>query len=739
MTTRETDTIEALLRDLEAPIAEIVETAQARLVALGDAAVEALLRALEHPRRALRVGAALTLGRLSEKRALPRLIAIAEGDEDVTVRPLALRAISDIANPNADDALKIFLIRQLGTDDMFNRALACRGLGRIGDAPARQALGLAAKDREKWVRDAAREALASCDLAPRPTKTPASAPSPLSAPDDVSKTSSPAPGQALVAPEHAHPPEVAGLRSLDPVSQCRARDALARRGEAVIPHVAKLLWVPEKATRRVTLELLGRVGSSAAVAQIARVLESDDLEPELRAAALYALGQAIVHSTAEGDAAEDTSASPTFPRTLITAHLDDGDAYIRAAAIVCFASAGGLDRRRAVLALLDDEDEWVHVAGLRALADLVGPDDRDLRDLLMGGLARVTAPSAQAHLLVALTQIIDPPQDDDVILVGPTSFFLDSDEATIRRAALRLVLKASTTLDAAILPRIQEILDDDPETETDIVAALRQSARPDHQTAIPLLAHLLTTSTTRSTIEAAADALTRIGGVTAIDTLIAFANSPRASAKIAAGALTRVAPDASVTAAQDEEGRWTRQLQPRCTCGARLAWVSNGGREELRCPACDTEYVLAMSGRVFDVDRTPFGSCLCCQRKQPLIRGGRGQTLVCPVTNEVHIRPHDAPRQILRLSDLPLGACACCAEPQPLVPVGDRVVCRRTRREHEPGPDGYGLPETGPSVAADIAAINAALLAGSLDIGQSGLPLAATDDGEGNDSDSDNP
>ncbi|PIE65851.1 MAG: hypothetical protein CSA24_01770 [Deltaproteobacteria bacterium] len=711
--------IEGLIRELEAPARELAEAAQGKLAAMGEPAVPFLLRALEHPRRGLRVGAALTLGRMGEVRATTKLIDIAENDEDSSVRPLALRAISDIAGPEATDELKIFFIRRLGDEDMFVRALACRGLGKIGDATSREALQLATKDKEQWVRDVAREALATADLR-KAAKGDAEAGGP--APGDVC-ADPPATEQALVVRgEAAPPPKLAQLRSLDPAVQRQAQEQLVAHGGRVVPHVARLLWVHEKSTRRAAMEVLGRVGTAPAVAQLARLLDSDELEAGLRAAALYALGQA-----AEGARRRGEVPALAFPLELVEAHLDDPDRYVRAAAVVALVRAGGDARRLGVQALVDDEEEWVHVAGGRALAEVATGADRVLRDALLSGLVRITDPSAQTHLLCALAKILDPPQPDDQIVVGPVSFFFESDEETVREAALLLVLAASRQLDGALLARIHELLERDPEAEPLIANALRRKARAGDEAPVALLVRLLRSSEV-STVEAACEALTRIGGVAAVDGLITLANSPRSASRLGAEALARLDPDAAVTAGSDGQGRWSRQLQPRCDCGGSLGWVDAGEREELRCPDCDSEYVQAGNGRVFRADRTPFGNCLCCRRKQPLIRDGRGQTLVCPATDEVHIRPHDAPRQILRLSALPLGACACCDEPQPLVPVAERVVCRRTRREHLPSPEGYRLPGQQPAIAADIDAINAALLAGSLGIGQSGVPLDPRDE-----------
>jgi hypothetical protein len=90
------------------------------------------------------------------------------------------------------------------------------------------------------------------------------------------------------------------------------------------------------------------------------------------------------------------------------------------------------------------------------------------------------------------------------------------------------------------------------------------------------------------------------------------------------------------------------------------------------------------------------------------------------------VRPYDRPREVLRVDQLPLGACRCCPEAQPLEREassggGEQVVCHRTRRAHVLV-DGAWLPAGG-GASADVAAINRALIAGSMALTTSGLPI----------------
>ncbi|MCA9670950.1 MAG: HEAT repeat domain-containing protein, partial [Myxococcales bacterium] len=119
-----------------------LQQARAELCALGDEAVDALLAALSSSVREVRGNAALTLGQMRAQRAVDAIGEMARADEDATVRPLAVRALADIADTSAPSRLKVLLIEALGSKDMFCRALACTGLGRVGDEHCREALRL---------------------------------------------------------------------------------------------------------------------------------------------------------------------------------------------------------------------------------------------------------------------------------------------------------------------------------------------------------------------------------------------------------------------------------------------------------------------------------------------------------------------------------------------------------------------------------------------------------------------
>ncbi|MBW2732336.1 MAG: HEAT repeat domain-containing protein [Deltaproteobacteria bacterium] len=709
--------IQQLIDQLGAPLADVQQEAQRALASQGQAAIAPLVRALGNPRREVRVGAMLTLGSMGATAALPALQLLADNDPDVSLRPVALRAISDLAHPKAGRDLKIFLIRKLGDDDHFVRALACRALGRIADSDARKALNLALEDSESWVRDAARQALvlARAHGAARQE-------------GDTDNES-----MALVrAPSAEVAAQLRGLLSLDVKVQRLAIERLGAIGDDAALHVAPLLYHDVKSTRRAAIETLGSMASALSANHLLDLLADDALEDDLRATTLHTLA----HSPLTGEALEG-AARPD---------LKHPDRYVRAAATVCALHGGSHGRALALKTIIDDEDEWVHVTGFQALQDVASAEDRQHRRLLVEALARVVDPVAQGHLLLALRRIFVPPQQGDPSFEGSLRYFLDSKHDLVREAALLLSIETTLDSNPMLMARVREALREDPRRGAMVAASLARVAREDDEGSLDVLAKLLRDpedGPENRTQRDAARGLMRIGTEAALELLIACANECGEGTCPICKVLETQPAEAELRATREEGQSWRLVVQPRCSaCQVPLVWTDTKVHEELRCPNCQVEYVLGSGQRPIAVDKAPFGLCLCCKRKRLLVRGGRDQTLVCPETKEVHIRPHDTPHQIHLLCDLPLGACACCAERQPLIKVDEKVLCRRTRREHLPDAHGFSLPAPAVGVTTDIDAINEALLGGTLDIGQSGVPLrprASADEAPASEGEDDTP
>ena len=717
--------LRALVAALASPVVAQRREAEAALLAVGPAAVEVLLPALEDTTRDLRTAAALVLGRLGAPEALEPLAAALARETVASARPLLLRGLCDLAHPTASPAVRAQLIRSLSDPDLFCRALACAALGKIGGATAYAALELiAAADPEGQVRAAAKQALlsryAALEQVPGPQATP---PNSLAAANagSLMRTDPIAEGVHALRAGHA-----GGLGG--------AKEKLVRAGESALGALAPLLYADHDGTRLAALEVLGRIGGERATQVLAAFLRDADLGGSLRAATLYALGRAAqpLAATArwEGSEHAPNRGATSGLAPLLRTHLRDPDAFVRAATVDALVRWGGAERAAGVAALFDDEDAWVQQAGLSALAEVITPADRRLRDRMLDGLTRVVEARNLLALLAAFDKMLRPADPTDAKLIGPLSYFLDHERGPIRQTALALSLRLAPQLEPQLLARVRAEASVEPDAEFELARALKERLAQGEGAALPLL-DLFAASPMPEVRELAYAGLARIGSLASLERLCRAANGQEHAAQ---RILAQLPADGVVTAVTDSAGLWHPQLQPRCGCGQRLVWQTRARRQELWCEACKREYVLAHGARLLAVDLAPYGVCLCCERKYPLIRGGaNGHTLVCPESETVHIRPHDAPNHLLRLGDLPFGACSCCREPQPLVRTADGVVCRRTRERHVPdGSGGYALAARA-AAAQDIRAINEALLAGTLDIGQSGLPQAADAAPQGDD------
>jgi HEAT repeat protein len=711
-------TTKHLIETLGAP-KEQREEAQRALIERGKEVVSDLAEAVaKHPERDVRAGAALCLGRMGAVEAAGLLCAVASSDKtDASLRPLVLRAVCDLAGPDAPEVVKRTLLAHLDAEDIFTRALACTGLGRIGtdqDQECIEALQRAREDPEDWVREAASKALERLS-------TTATEPEPDPGPKPPKAQAS---EQALIPAAQALASIARQLGSPDLAARRQALATLAERGEEAVQAVKPLLDNRLSPGRIGAIEVLGAVGAPEGIDLLAPLLDEEGAS-DLLPAVLHAMARIL---------ARNRDRVGAFPKDQVSVFLDDPDDLVRAAAHAAMVAAGPTERRAAVEACLaGEEDEWVLASLAKTLSEVTGPQDRGVVKQLVDLLARLTEADSQLHLIRALERVLSDPVPDDARLVGSLSYFLHVEDRAVRLAAARLICRVAydTRVDPATQTGLLDLL---PVAESSpdkllLIRSIGRFARGEDQAAVEAMSGLLH-GEDQEVAREAARALAQLGSESAVDLLVGAANSQQgAVVTIAAQQLAAMDPKSRVIGVRRPDGRWERKIQHWCECGGALTWVSRGARQELRCPQCDREFVVSSAGKLFRADRIPLGVCLCqeCKRKQPLIRRGDSDTLICPVTGQIHIRPFDHPRQIKLLTELPLGACRCCAEPQPLIRVDEQVICYRTRRQHRAAARGFVLEGEGAGAGAqtegEIAAINQALLEGTIGIGQSGVAV----------------
>jgi HEAT repeat protein len=240
------------------------------LAEAGAPVVEALIRALGHPRQDVRIAAADVLKGMGPQ-AAPAVPALAHaaGDPNRWMRVFACTALGNIG-PGAAGAVDA-LLQAARHEDPFTRRQAIAALGRIGVA-ARKAIPMltqeAGDQREKAdVREAAVLALYQVDL------------------------------QAIAEQSLAKAPQeirelVQRLNGNDPFEAVEAAKTLARKkaqARPAIPALARALERSDKWIREAAANALGEMGHDAKVVRPALEKAAGDPEREVREAAQRAL------------------------------------------------------------------------------------------------------------------------------------------------------------------------------------------------------------------------------------------------------------------------------------------------------------------------------------------------------------------------------------------------------------------------------------------------------------------
>ena len=194
----------------------------------------------------VRVAAIEAVGRLGGARSVALLAPIAENDSD----DLARAALQSLGRINHPDSLPP-LLAALRSSLAQRRIESIRALGeRGGDGVAEELQAVAARDRESTVQHAAITALSQ-----------------LSTPESIA---------AIIALAN------------EPAHRAVCVTALVHCGTKQLENVARGLTHAQESSRRVVVEVLGRLKSAPASEQLCRAL--DDASSAVRAAAATALG-----------------------------------------------------------------------------------------------------------------------------------------------------------------------------------------------------------------------------------------------------------------------------------------------------------------------------------------------------------------------------------------------------------------------------------------------------------------
>jgi acetate kinase len=135
------------VRRLSSKESDVLENAKNELIAIGEPAVKALIKSLDHENEQVRNNALLTLVAIGES-AIPKLIE-ALGSENLWIRDYAVDALIKIGKPAVPGLMAV--LEDAGSS-VLAKADAAIVLGKIGDKRAISALILVLGDKDSWVQ-----------------------------------------------------------------------------------------------------------------------------------------------------------------------------------------------------------------------------------------------------------------------------------------------------------------------------------------------------------------------------------------------------------------------------------------------------------------------------------------------------------------------------------------------------------------------------------------------------------
>jgi len=175
-----------------------------------------------------------------------------------------------------------------------------------------------------------------------------------------------------------------------------------------------------------------------------------------------------------------------------------------------------------------------------------------------------------------------------------------------------------------------------------------------------------------------------------------------------------LAPELDVFGDAKEEPSTVQIVCGRCR--GRTEWRDYN----LRCRACNAEFIANQRGDYLDVTKLRFGTCRCCLPRKLLVQDVGSTSLRCVHSGKEHIRAAGLSTFML-IEDLPHGLCQCCRPRRPLERKADDTIrCSKSNELHNQGErGGFGLVPSAP--VFDAAAIDELLDAGLADICANGV------------------
>ncbi len=376
-------------RQLQSPLKNQRDAAEAELLAARGACVPALISVLEAPHDGAIGRHALLASALGARDALPALFEVvmqrrASADD----RAFVARALAELLqNHDAfDDRARNALETLAVDDDRYVRAFCAQAFGALSDKRSKARVQALAEDRDAWVREQAGVVLRKLNAAEAYAQQ-----------QDVTTVDF----QRMVDQAQSEGGTLKPLLDdLDDPRRAVNDNAIAQLlkvGKAAVPFLLDRLNSPKTRQRIGAATVLGRLQVTEAAGPLLVAATAHATSPqdtELRAVALRALANCLT-GMEEGLAAS------------IVPLGKDADRFVRAAAMLCLGRLADRAGLAVIVAGILDDDAFVVESAAVALSEGVREEDVEIVAPLLHALNRRPAPpvAVKEAILIALSRI----------------------------------------------------------------------------------------------------------------------------------------------------------------------------------------------------------------------------------------------------------------------------------------------------------------------------------------------
>ena len=385
------DTLHVVAQKLTSPIAAEREAGEDALLKARHDAIPALIQLLSSSVPAGGVSpvarAALLLGALGARDAVPSLISLVENGVSKEVRPFIARALKELLDGSDafDDRARAAVEKLASDDDNHTRAFAAECFFALGDVRSKARVQALAQDKDPFVRDKAQATLRRFLEAEGQNQN--------IGVDDFAALVQQAESEGGVLK-----PWLMDLGDHRRQVRDVAVNELVKAGRKSVPFLIDKLNQPHARARIGAAFALGRLQAPEAAGPLlvaATLAPHTSEESELRPIALRALANCLT-------GVEEGLSASLLPLAR------DSDRFVRAGALLCLGRLADRAGMRAVVQAVLEDDPFVVESAAIALSEGVRDDDAALVPALLAALGKRPEPKAAVKeaILIALSRIV---------------------------------------------------------------------------------------------------------------------------------------------------------------------------------------------------------------------------------------------------------------------------------------------------------------------------------------------